>query len=149
MPTNLYRPERSDVIPALFYRFHQAKVNNAPSVAIWGTDTPKREFLCVDDMAGACVHVMNLDKEIYDQYTEPMCIHINIGTGMDLTIQELAETIKAVAGCEGKITFDSSKPEGSRRKLMDSQRLNSLGWQSGVSLKGGLIKTYSKFLKNG
>jgi GDP-L-fucose synthase len=154
MPTNLYgsgdnyHPENSHVIPALIRRFHDAKINNMPSVAIWGSGKPKREFLYVDDMARACVHVMNLDKATYDQHTEPMCSHINVGTGTDLTIQELAETIKAVVGYQGEITFDPAKPDGSPRKLMDSQRLNSLGWQPGVSLKDGLIKTYSEFLNN-
>jgi GDP-L-fucose synthase len=151
MPTNLYgpgdnyHPENSHVIPALIRRFHEAKINNAPSVAIWGSGTPKREFLYVDDMARACVHVMNLDKEIYDQHTEPMCSHINVGTGTDLTIQELAETIKAVVGYQGEITFDSTKPDGSPRKLMDSQRLNSLGWHPEVSLKDGLARAYADF----
>jgi GDP-L-fucose synthase len=151
MPTNLYgpgdnyHPENSHVIPALIRRFHEAKVNNTPSVAIWGSGTPRREFLYVDDMARACVHVMNLDKKTYDQHTEPMCSHINVGTGADLTIQELAETIKAVVGYEGEITFDSSKPDGSPRKLMHSQRLNSLGWQPEVSLKDGLARAYTDF----
>ena len=151
MPTNLYgpgdnyHPENSHVIPALIRRFHEAKLGGAASVAIWGTGTPKREFLYVDDMARACVHVMNLDKEIYDQHTEPMCSHINVGTGTDLTIQELAETIKAVVGYQGKITFDPTKPDGSPRKLMDSRRLNSLGWQPEVSLKDGLAKAYADF----
>jgi GDP-L-fucose synthase len=151
MPTNLfgpgdnYHPENSHVIPALIRRFHEAKSNNAPSVAIWGSGTPKREFLYVDDMARACVHVMNLDKATYDQHTEPMCSHINVGTGSDLTIKELAETIKAVIGYQGEITFDPTKPDGSPRKLMDSQRLNSLGWQPEVSLKDGLKGVYLDF----
>jgi len=151
MPTNLYgpgdnyHPENSHVIPALIRRFHEAKINNAPSVAIWGSGTPKREFLYVDDMARACVHVMNLDKEIYDQHTEPMCSHINVGTGTDLTIQELAEAIKAVVGYQGEITFDPTKPDGSPRKLMDSQRLNSLGWMPEVSLRDGLARAYADF----
>jgi GDP-L-fucose synthase len=151
MPTNLYgpgdnyHPENSHVIPALIRRFHEAKINNAPSVAIWGRGTPRREFLYVDDMASACVHVMNLDKKTYDQYTEPMCSHINVGAGTDLTIQELAETIKAVVGYQGEITFDPTKPDGSPRKLMDSQRLNSLGWWPEVSLEDGLARAYADF----
>jgi len=154
MPTNLYgpgdnyHPENSHVIPALVRRFHEAKVNNTPSVAIWGSGTPKREFLYVDDMARACVHVMNLDKETYDQHTEPMCSHINVGTGTDITIKELAKMIKSVVGYEGSITFDPTKPDGSPRKLMDSQRLNSLGWKPTVSLEDGLVSAYESFLEN-
>jgi GDP-L-fucose synthase len=151
MPTNLYgpgdnyHPENSHVIPALIRRFHEAKINNAPSVTIWGTGTPKREFLYVDDMARACVHVMHLDKETYNQHTEPMCSHINVGTVSDLTIKELAETIKAVVGYEGDIEFDPSKPDGSPRKLMDSRRLNSLGWAPTIGFKKGLAKAYADF----
>jgi GDP-L-fucose synthase len=154
MPTNLYgpgdnyHPENSHVIPALIRRFHEAKINNAPSVTIWGTGTPKREFLYVDDMARASVHVMNLDKATYDQHTEAMCSHINVGTGTDLTVKELAETIKAVVGYEGDIEFDPSKPDGSPRKLMDSQRLNSLGWAPNTGLKEGLAKAYADFVKS-
>jgi GDP-L-fucose synthase len=151
MPTNLYgpgdnyHPENSHVIPALIRRFHEAKINGAPSVVIWGSGTPRREFLYVDDMARACVHVMNLDKETYGQHTEPMCSHINVGTGTDLTIQELAETIKAVVGYQGEISFDPTKPDGSPRKLMESRRLNSLGWMPEVSLKDGLASAYADF----
>ena len=151
MPTNLYGPgdnyhhENSHVIPALIRRLHEAKVNNAPSVKIWGTGTPKREFLYVDDMARACVHVMNLDKEIYDQHTESMCSHINVGTGTDLTIKELAETIKDVIGYPGNIDYDSNKPDGSPRKLMNSQRLRKLGWQPKMVLKDGLTIAYREF----
>jgi len=153
MPTNLYgpgdnyHPENSHVIPALIRRFHEAKINNTPSVTIWGTGTPKREFLYVDDMARACVHVMHLDKPTYDQHTEPMCSHINVGTGTDLTIKELSETIKAVVGYEGRIDFDPSKPDGSPRKLMDSRRLSSLGWSSEIGLKDGLARAYADFQK--
>lgn len=151
MPTNLYgpgdtyHPENSHVIPALIRRFHEAKVNNAPSVTIWGTGTPRREFLYVDDMSRACVHVMNLDKATYDRHTDPMCSHINVGTGIDLTIRELAETIQEVIGYKGKIEFDPSKHDGSPRKLMNSQRLNSLGWQPEVGLKNGLTQAYADF----
>ena len=153
MPTNLYgpgdnyHPENSHVIPALIRRFHEAKVNDAPSVSIWGTGSPKREFLYVDDMARACVHVMNLDKAAYDQHTEPMCSHINVGAGTDLTIKELAETIKAVIGYQGEIDFDPSKPDGTPRKLMDSRRLNSLGWKPMIELSQGLQQAYMDFLE--
>jgi GDP-L-fucose synthase len=154
MPTNLYgpgdnyHPENSHVIPALIRRFHEAKINNAPSVTIWGTGIPKREFLYVDDMARACVHVMHLDKETYDQHTEPMCSHINVGTGTDLTIKALAETIKETVGYQGQIDYDPGKPDGSPHKLMDSRRLNSLGWAPTVDLKEGLAKAYADFLNN-
>ena len=154
MPTNLYgpgdnyHPENSHVIPALIRRFHAAKVNNAPSVAIWGTGTPKREFLYVDDMAAACVHVMNLDKSIYQQHTQPMLSHINVGSGYDLTIREVAEAIAKTIGYVGDITFDANKPDGTPRKLMDSSRLNSLGWQAQVKLETGLHAAYRDFLRN-
>jgi GDP-L-fucose synthase len=154
MPTNLYgpgdnyHPENSHVIPALIRRFHEAKINHASSVTVWGTGIPKREFLYVDDMARVSVHVMNLDKTTYDQHTEAMCSHINVGMGSDLTIKELAETIKTVVGYAGYIDFDPSKPDGSPRKLMDSRRLNSLGWLPEVGLKEGLAKAYADFLNN-
>ena len=153
MPTNLYgpgdnyHPENSHVIPALIRRFHEAKVNKALSVTIWGTGTPKREFLYVDDMARACVYVMNLDKKTYDQHTEPMCSHINVGTGTDLTIQALAKDIKEIIGFEGEITYDPTKPDGSPRKLMNSQRLNSLGWQPEIELRKGLSVAYKDFME--
>ncbi|MBM3273204.1 GDP-L-fucose synthase [Candidatus Kaiserbacteria bacterium] len=152
MPTNLYgpgdnyHPENSHVIPALIRRFHEAKINNAPTVTIWGTGTPKREFLYVDDMAAACVHVMNLDKATYDQHTQPMLSHINVGCGNDITIRELADAIGKAVGYPGKITFDPSKPDGTPRKLMDSSRLNALGWQAKVGLEQGLSKAYQDFL---
>jgi GDP-L-fucose synthase len=153
MPTNLYgpgdnyHPENSHVIPALIRRFHGAKVSQAPSVAIWGTGTPKREFLYVDDMAAASVYVMNLDKATYDQHTQPMLSHINVGCGADITIKELAETVAKVVGYQGEITFDPSKPDGSPRKLMDSSRLNALGWQAKVGLEDGLKLAYQDFHK--
>ena len=134
MPTNLYgpgdnyHPENSHVIPALIYRFHNAKINNIPQVNIWGTGYPKREFLYVDDMAHASVHLMNIDKELYDKYISPLCSHINVGSGKDLTIKELAETIKMVVGFKGKINFDLSKPDGTPRKLLNSERINKLGF---------------------
>lgn len=154
MPTNLYgpgdnyHPENSHVIPALIRRFHEAKVSLAPSVTIWGTGTPRREFLYVDDMAAACVHVMNLSKADYDQHTQPMLSHINVGCGYDITIRELAETIARVIGYHGSITFDPCKPDGTPRKLMDSTRLNALGWQAQVGLAAGLGKAYEDFLNN-
>jgi len=152
MPTNLYgpgdnyHPENSHVIPALIRRFHEAKVANAPEVMIWGTGTPKREFLYVDDMAAASVFVMQLDKVTYDSQTEPMQSHINVGFGNDVTIAELAIAIGAAVGYEGEIRFDPTKPDGSPRKWMDSTKLNQLGWRAGVNLKQGLEEAYREFL---
>jgi GDP-L-fucose synthase len=152
MPTNLYGPgdnyhaENSHVIPALIRRFHEAKISNAPSVAIWGTGTPKREFLYVDDMAAASVYVMNLDKAIYDQQTQPMLSHINVGYGLDVSIAEAAQIIAQVVGYTGAVTFDTSKPDGTPRKWMDSSRLNRLGWQAQVPLMQGLTQAYQDFL---
>jgi GDP-L-fucose synthase len=152
MPTNLYgpgdnyHPENSHVIPALIRRFHEAKLAQAPSVAIWGTGTPKREFLYVDDMAAASVHVMNLPKPTYEQHTSPMLSHINVGYGTDVSIAEAAQAIAQVVGYTGAVTFDTSKPDGTPRKWMDSSRLNSLGWQAQVSLLQGLTQAYQDFL---
>ena len=152
MPTNLYgpgdnyHPENSHVIPALIRRFHEAKVANAPSVAIWGTGTPRREFLYVDDMAAASVHVMNLPKAVYDQHTSPMQSHINVGSGADVTIAEVAQAIAQTVGFKGQIEFDTSKPDGAPRKWMDSSRLNALGWQAKVGLHEGLAVAYQNFL---
>ncbi len=154
MPTNLYgpgdsyHPENSHVIPALIRRFHEAKINSAPSVVIWGTGTPRREFLYVDDMAAACVHVMNLDKVTYDQHTKPILSHINVGSGRDITIRQVAEAIGNTVGYRGEITFDTTKPDGTARKLMDSSRLNMLGWQALVGLEAGLHAAYQDFLTN-
>ncbi len=154
MPTNLYgpgdnyHPENSHVIPALIRRFHEAKDSGAPNVAIWGTGAPRREFLYVDDMAAACMHVMGLSKAVYDQHTQPMLSHINVGCGHDITIRELAETIAQVIGYQGDISFDPSKPDGTPRKLMESNRLNALGWQAQVNLEAGLKKAYEDFLKS-
>jgi GDP-L-fucose synthase len=153
MPTNLYgtgdnyHPENSHVIPALIRRFHEAKVSSAPKVTIWGTGTPSREFLFVDDMASASVHVMNLPKAIYDQHTGPRQSHINVGYGSDITIADLARTVSRVVGYLGEIDFDTSKPDGPPRKLMDSQRLKSLGWQATISLQDGLALAYEDFVK--
>lgn len=154
MPTNLYgpgdnyHPDNSHVIPALIRRFHEAKVNQAPIVAIWGTGTPRREFLYVDDMAAACLHVMNLPQATYRQHTRPMLSHINVGCGHDITIRELAETIARVVGFRGDIAFDPSKADGAPRKLMDSTRLNALGWQAQMDLAAGLETAYQDFLDN-
>jgi GDP-L-fucose synthase len=153
MPTNLYgpgdnyHPENSHVIPALIRRFHEAKVNHAPSVVIWGSGTPMREFLYVDDMAAASVHVMNLDNATYDANTQPMLSHINVGTGEDITIRQLAETMGKVIGYTGRIEFDPSKPDGAPRKLMDVSRLRDLGWQAKVGLEEGLARAYSEYLE--
>ena len=153
MPTNLYgpgdnyHPENSHVIPGLIYRFHDAKINNLENVTIWGTGTPKREFLYVDDLAEASIHVMNLDKKIYDEQISSVSSHINIGSGKELTIKELGETIKEVIGFKGKIQFDRSKPDGSLRKMLDSERINKLGFKPKTDLKEGLIKTYQEYIK--
>jgi GDP-L-fucose synthase len=153
MPTNLYGPgdnyhlQNSHVIPALIRRFHEAKVNYAPTVTIWGSGTPKREFLYVDDMAAACVFVMNLPKNVYDQHTSPMQSQINIGFGSDITIAELANTVSQVVGFQGKIEYDYTQPDGSPRKLIDSTRLNALGWQAQVNLQQGLALAYQDFVK--
>ena len=154
MPTNLYgpgdnyHPENSHVIPALIRRFHEAKVMGAPSVTIWGSGTPRREFLFVDDMAAASVHVMTLDRALYTEHTRPMLSHINVGCGEDVTIRELAEAVAATIGFSGTIEFDTSKPDGTPRKLMDSTRLNSLGWKAKTSLTEGLGLAYQDFIKN-
>lgn len=155
MPTNLYGPgdnyhlENSHVIPALIRRFHEAKMLKAPQVAIWGTGTPRREFLYVDDMAAASVHVMNLEKSSYDVHTTPMQSHINVGYGEDVTIAELAESIALAVGYQGGITFDVLKPDGSPRKWMDSSRLNALDWKPNVNLALGLTLAYADFMQHG
>jgi len=155
MPTNLYGPgdnyhlENSHVIPALIRRFHEARVNDLPEVAIWGSGTPKREFLHVDDMAAASIHVMNLDNDLYQQHTQPMLSHINVGYGDDVSIAELAVLIGQTVGYKGRVTYDSSKPDGTPRKLIDSSRLNALGWQAHITLEEGLISTYKDFLNSG
>jgi GDP-L-fucose synthase len=152
MPTNLYgpgdnyHPENSHVIPALIRRFHEAKINNAPSVAIWGTGKPMREFLYVDDMAAASVRIMNLPQTTYAQHTQPMLSHINVGYGSDISIAETAQFIAQVVGYISNITFDATKPDGTTRKLIDSSRLNSLGWHAQVSLVQGLAAAYQDFL---
>ncbi|MEL0613778.1 GDP-L-fucose synthase [Marinomonas arenicola] len=154
MPTNLYgpgdnfHPENSHVIPALIRRFHEAKVNGDKEVIAWGSGKPMREFLYVDDMAEASIHVMNLDKKTYDENTEPMLSHINVGSGVDCTIRELVETVAKVVGFEGEIKFDTSKPDGAPRKLMNVDRLKSLGWEYSVTLEKGLLFTCDDFFNH-
>lgn len=154
MPTNLYgqndnfHPENSHVIPALMRRIHEAKLAGDTEVVIWGSGTPMREFLHVDDMAAASIYVMNLDPDAYKANTQPMLSHINVGTGEDCTIRELAETLINVIGFNGELAFDSTKPDGTPRKLMDVSRLSDMGWQSNISLRQGLSETYQWFLQN-
>jgi GDP-L-fucose synthase len=152
MPTNLYgpgdnyHPENSHVIPALIRRFHEAKIANAPEIFIWGTGTPRREFLFVEDMAAASVLVMGLNKEIYDQHTQPMRSHINVGYGSDVTISQLANAVGEAVGYQGKISFDTTKPDGAPRKWMDTTRLSSLGWYPQTNLEDGLKRAYRDYL---
>lgn len=154
MPTNLYgendnfHPENSHVIPALMRRFHEAKLANAPKVVVWGTGKPMREFLHVDDMAAASIFVMNVDKTTYEENTEPMLSHFNVGTGIDCTIKEMALTMADVVGYQGNVTFDVTKPDGAPRKLMNVDKLKALGWEYSVSLKDGLASTYAWFLEH-
>ncbi|MEI8574248.1 GDP-L-fucose synthase [Methylomonas sp. LW13] len=154
MPTNLYGEndnfhlQNSHVIPALIRKFHDAKVSNSPTVSVWGTGKAMREFLHVEDMAAACLHVMALDKEQYQSCTEPMLSHLNVGTGEDVTVCELAEIIQDVVGFQGQINWDSTKPDGTPRKLMDVSKLKSLGWQPKIPLKTGLELTYRWFLEH-
>lgn len=151
MPTNLYgpgdnyHPQNSHVIPALIRRFHDARQLDAPIVTVWGTGTPRREFLHVHDMAAASIHVMNLSELDYQAHTSSMCSHINVGSGTDITISELAKTVAKVVGYEGKIEFDATKPDGAPRKFMDSSRLNSLGWQPRITLEEGLKEVYKDY----
>lgn len=153
MPTNLYgpgdnyHPENSHVIPALIRRFHEAKISRAPEVIIWGTGQPRREFLYVDNLAKASIFVMGLNKVDYDLATSPMQSHLNVGFGTDVTIAELANAVAKATNYVGKITFDTSKPDGPPRKWMSSQRLNQLGWQPGIDLQQGLQMAYDDFLK--
>ncbi len=154
MPTNLYgtgdnfHSENAHVIPMLMRRFHEAKEAGAAEVTVWGTGQAMREFLHVDDLAEACIHVMDLPKAEIDGVTEPMCSHINVGTGVDVTIRELAETIRDVVGFEGELVFDTTKPDGTPRKLLDVAKLRGLGWQAKISLQAGLTSTYAWFLAN-
>lgn len=154
MPTNLYgphdnyHPENSHVIPALLRRFHVAVQEQAEVVTIWGSGTPMREFLHVDDMAAASIHVMELDDATFKANTQPMLSHINVGTGIDCTIRELAETVAKVTGFQGRLEFDATKPDGTPRKLMDVSRLADLGWKASISLENGLRDAYQWYLKN-
>lgn len=154
MPTNLYgpgdnfHPDNSHVIPALLRRFHEAVQTGASEVVIWGSGAPMREFLHVDDMAVASVHLMNLDQATYRANTHPMLSHINVGSGVDCTIRELAETIARVTGFNGRLVWDTSKPDGTSRKLMEVSRLASLGWRASLGLEDGLMSTYLWFLKH-
>ncbi|QJD30667.1 GDP-L-fucose synthase [Methylococcus geothermalis] len=152
MPTNLYgpgdnyHPENSHVIPALLRRFHEAKVSGAQDVVIWGSGSPRREFLHVDDLAEACLHIMSLDKATYDASTEPMQSHLNVGTGEDITIRELAELIRQITGFAGGIRFDATRPDGTPRKLLNVERLAACGWRARIPLREGLEQTYKAFL---
>jgi len=154
MPTNLYgindnfHPENSHAIPALIQRFHQAKVNNDAQAVVWGTGNAMREFLYVDDMADASLFVLELDEQTYKINTRPMLSHINVGTGKDVTIRQMAETMKKVVDYKGRIIFDTSKPDGAPRKLIDVTRLENMGWNYSVDLEDGLRKTYEWYLKN-
>ena len=154
MPTNLYgpgdnyHPENSHVVPALIRRFHEAKEKNFSEVVVWGSGTPKREFLYVDDMAEASIFVHTLHKDIFAEQTRPMLSHVNVGTGEDVTIRDLAETVKEVVGFTGNLVFDTSKPDGPPRKLMDAEVLSNLGWTASVGLRDGLRHSYQDFLNN-
>ncbi len=154
MPTNLYgpndnfHPQNSHVIPALIRRFHEAKINNDDELTIWGSGNAMREFLYVDDMAQASIFVLELSKDSYQTNTKPMLSHINVGTGKDITIRELAEIMKEVIGYNGKINYDLSRPDGAPRKLIDVSRLSNMGWKYSIDLEEGLIKTYNWYLKN-
>jgi GDP-L-fucose synthase len=154
MPTNLYGQndnfhlENSHVIPAMIRKFHDAKISQSPTVTLWGTGKAMREFLHVDDMAAACLHVMDLSKEYYQASTDPMLSHLNVGTGEDVTIRELAETIRQVVDFKGEIIWDSEKPDGSPRKLMDVSKLKSMGWKPQIGLVDGLTNTYLWFIEH-
>jgi GDP-L-fucose synthase len=154
MPTNLYgindnfHPENSHVIPALMRRFHEAKVNNEPEVIIWGTGNAMREFLYVDDMAKASLFVLELNNKTYKSNTKSMLSHINVGTGKDITIKEMAETMKDVVGFKGELVFDTSRPDGALRKLIDVSRLSNMGWNHTIDLKEGLEMTYKWYSNN-
>ncbi len=154
MPTNLYgpgdnfHPENSHVIPALMRRFHEAKINGEKEVVVWGSGNPKREFLHVDDMAAASLFVLELDQKTYQANTQLMLSHVNIGSGIDCTIREVAETIKKVVGFQGELVFDKTKPDGTPRKLMDVSRLRALGWEYSISLESGLANTYEWYVES-
>ena len=155
MPTNLYgpgdnyHPENSHVIPGLMRRFHEAKMNGDSTVIVWGTGNVRREFLFVDDLAGAVFFVMGVSKQEFNTAMIPTCSNLNVGSGFDLTIAELAQAIKTVTSFKGEIQFDESMPDGTPQKLMDCSRLNNLGWRSSISLANGLVEAYSSFLETG
>tara|TARA_B110000027_G_C15997489_1_gene245948 strand:- start:328 stop:795 length:468 start_codon:yes stop_codon:yes gene_type:complete len=154
MPTNLYGPsdnysgENSHVIPALIRRFHEAKINKSPDITIWGTGKARREFLYVDDLAEACVLLMNIDKTIHNKIINKLSTHINVGYGEDLTIENLAIIIKEVIDYKGMIKFDTDKPDGTPQKLLNSNKIKSLGWSANMSLKNGLLKAYEDYLSS-
>lgn len=154
MPTNLYGPndnfdlENSHVLPALIRKFHESKINNNDEVVVWGSGKQMREFLHVDDMADGCIYIMNLTHKEYLKETSLMCSHINIGTGKDISINELAQVIKQITGFRGNIVFDIDKPDGTPRKLLDVSKINKLGWKSSISLEDGVLDTYKWYLKN-
>lgn len=151
MPTNLYgpgdnyHPKNSHVIPGLIRRFHEAKIKNSSIVKVWGTGKPRREFLFIDDLARACIHIMNLNIKTYKKNTKSMCSHINVGTNSDISIKDLAKIIKKVIGFKGKIKFDTTKPDGNSRKLISSKLINKLGWKKKINLKQGISKAYKDF----
>ena len=151
MPTNLYgpgdnyHPKNSHVIPGLIRRFHEAKIENSPFIKVWGTGKPRREFLFIDDLAKACIHIMNLNIQTYKKNTKYMCSHINVGTNSDIAIKDLAKIIKEVIGFKGEIKFDTTKPDGNPRKLISSKLINKLGWKKKMNLKKGLTKAYKDF----
>jgi GDP-L-fucose synthase len=155
MPTNLYgpgdnyHPTNSHVLPAMIQRFHDAKIGGAETVAIWGTGTPRREFLHVDDMAEACLHVMSLPMDTYASTTAPMMSHINVGSGDEIAIRALAELVADIVGYTGRLVFDTDKPDGTPRKLIDSAKLAALGWRAKIPLREGLSSTYRSFTANG
>jgi len=154
MPTNLYgpndnfHPENSHIIPALIRKFHEAKINNIPFVEVWGSGKPMREFLHVDDMAEASIYIMGLDKETLEKEIKPMLSHINIGTGIDITIKGVAQLIKGVVGFNGSVVFNAKMPDGTKRKLLDVSRIKALGWEHSITLKNGIQETYDWFLKS-
>ena len=154
MPTNLYgpndnfHPKNSHVIPALIRKFHEAKVNSKPFVEVWGSGKPMREFLHVDDMADASIHIMDIDKKTLESEVDPMLSHINIGTGTDITIKDVAQIVKEVVGFDGEIVFDTKMPDGTKRKLLDVSKIENLGWKPVITLKDGLKETYEWFITN-
>jgi GDP-L-fucose synthase len=154
MPTNLYGPndnfhtKNSHVIPALIKKFHEAKVKNKPFVEVWGSGKPMREFLHVDDMADASIHIMDIDKKILESEVDPMLSHINIGTSTDIAIKDVAQIVKEVVGFFGEIVFNTKMPDGTKRKLLDVSKIENLGWKPAIALKDGLKETYGWFLEN-